>query len=90
VINRLLSYFGRALVLTNIGPMDRALNPFGDDALRASIVGPFVHGAETPVVTATGFRGALTLNVCASGNLERGGVAAYSREILAALDPDAG
>jgi NRPS condensation-like uncharacterized protein len=90
VINRLLSYFGRALVLTNIGPMDRALAPFGDDVLQASIVGPFVHGAETPVVTATGFRGALTLNVCASGNLEQGGVAAYSREILAALDPDPG
>lgn len=87
VVGRLASYFGRALVLTNIGAMDRALAPFGQDVQRASIVGPFVHGVDTPVVTVTGFRGDLTANVCASGNLHPEGIASYARELGGALDP---
>jgi NRPS condensation-like uncharacterized protein len=87
VVGRLASYFGRALVLTNIGAMDRALAPFGAHALRASIAGPFVHGVDTPVLTVTGFRGELTATVCASGNLAPEGIASYARELGEALDP---
>jgi NRPS condensation-like uncharacterized protein len=69
VVDRLLAPMRRALALTNIGALDRALAPFGADACDASILGPFVRGLDAPVVVATGFKGSLTLHVCAAGHV---------------------
>lgn len=86
VIHQLFSYIERAMVLTNIGALDEYLAPFGDSALRASMVGPFIHGAATPIVIVTGFRGRLTLHVCSTGKLDPTAVDAYADEIRAAFE----
>ncbi len=53
----------RGLVVTNIGPMDRYLEPLGDNLLAASVLGPFGRGSPVPIITATGFRDQLTLQI---------------------------
>ncbi len=73
-IHMVLRRGARVPILTNIGPLDEALAPLGDAVRSASIVGPFLHDAPVPVVTATGFRGALTLQV--------GGTGTWSAEAL--------
>jgi NRPS condensation-like uncharacterized protein len=85
LVSRLFSYVRRALVFTNIGALDEALAPFGGDAVSASVIGPFVNESPVPVVTVTGFRGDLTMQVCQAGNLALEAVDEYSAELLAAL-----
>jgi len=53
----------RGLLVTNIGPLDPYLAPWGDQVKSASVVGPFLRGLRTPIVTATSFRERLTLHV---------------------------
>lgn len=77
----LVGYMERALALTNIGPLDEALAPFGEDARAAYIVGPFIHGMRTPTVTASGFRGMITLCVGGTGTLGSGVVPAFADEL---------
>lgn len=69
VLNNVLGTLNRALAVTNIGALDETLEPLGHTATAASIVGPFVHGMPVPVMTATGFRGELTVHVQATGTL---------------------
>ncbi|MBI5487815.1 MAG: hypothetical protein HY905_10825 [Deltaproteobacteria bacterium] len=58
-IRRLLT---RGLLVTNIGPLDPCLAPFGDLVRDATFVGPSVRGLPIPVLTATGFCGDLTIH----------------------------
>lgn len=81
VVGNIFSYLGRALVLTNIGAVDKYVAPLGDDLLSASMVGPFLGGVNTPVINVTGFRGRLTLQVCGCGHLTQEGLEAYRDEI---------
>jgi NRPS condensation-like uncharacterized protein len=53
----------RGLVVTNVGPMDRYLEPLGEDVVAASVLGPFGIGPRVPIITATGFRDRLTLQI---------------------------
>jgi NRPS condensation-like uncharacterized protein len=53
----------RGVMVTNIGPMDHALAPFGERVTAASVIGPFLHGHQIPIITATSFRGRLSLAV---------------------------
>jgi NRPS condensation-like uncharacterized protein len=53
----------RGLVVTNVGPMDRYLEPLGDEVVAASVLGPFGKGPRVPIITATGFRDRLTLQI---------------------------
>ena len=69
VLNNILSSVNRALAITNIGALDEVLAPLGDQATAASVIGPFVHGMRVPVITATGFRGELTMHVEATGSV---------------------
>lgn len=85
MIGNLLSYVNRAPAVTNIGSLDEALAPFGEDAIAASILGPFVDDLTLPVVVATGFRGTLTLHVCGSNGLALEGVTEYAAELRDAL-----
>jgi len=66
IIGWILKRFRRAIAITNIGALDGVLAPFGDDATAASITGPFIHNNTFPIITATGFRGELTLQVVSS------------------------
>jgi len=86
VIDQIFAYIERVMVLTNIGALDEYLAPFGDAALHASMAGPFIHGATTPIVIVTGFRGRLTLHVCSTGKLDRADVDAYADEIREAFE----
>jgi NRPS condensation-like uncharacterized protein len=63
IIGWILKRFQRSIALTNIGSLDAVLAPFGDDVSGACVVGPFVHGNPVPIITITGFRGTLTLQV---------------------------
>ena len=85
VINQLLRRFNRAIAITNIGALDEALAPFGHSALSASIVGPFIHGIRVPVITATGFRGELTLHLAATQVHSRDDLEGYAVELEEAL-----
>lgn len=78
-------YAQHVLVLTNIGPLDHDLTPFGDDALGATVVGPFLHDLATPVLTITSFRWQLSAQICTSGHLACGGLDAYAGELEATL-----
>jgi len=91
MIANLLSWVNRAPAVTNIGSLDEALAPFGDDAVAASILGPFVDDLAIPVVVATGFRGTLTLHVCGCSGLQPDAVTEYAAELREALlhDEDA-
>lgn len=53
----------RGLLVTNIGAIDRYLAPFGDRATAACLVGPWVPGFAVPILTATSFRGVLTVQI---------------------------
>ncbi len=53
----------RGLLVTNIGALDPYLAPLGERATAASLVGPFMPGFAAPVITASGFRGRLTLRI---------------------------
>ena len=85
IIGTVLARFDRALVVTNIGPLDELAAPFGDEVHDASIVGPFVHRAPVPIATATGFRGALTLQLGSTGTLDAETIREYADELHAAL-----
>jgi NRPS condensation-like uncharacterized protein len=84
-IGTLLSFLRRVLAMTNIGSLDEALAPFGDHAVAASIVGPFVLGLDAPVTVVTGFRGTLTLHVCAPGTVTEGAVDSFVEELSGEL-----
>ncbi|MBI5500242.1 MAG: hypothetical protein HY907_08370 [Deltaproteobacteria bacterium] len=58
-IRRLLT---RGLLVTNIGPLDACLAPFGNLVRDATFVGPSVRGLPIPVLTATGFGDNLTIH----------------------------
>jgi len=85
MIGNMLSWVNRAPAVTNIGSLDEPLAPFGDEAVAASILGPFVDDLAIPVAITTGFRGTLTLNVCGTGGLGAGAVAGYAAELREAL-----
>lgn len=51
----------RGLVVTNIGSLDEALASLGDTVCHASVLGPFMANLSIPMITATSFRGRLTL-----------------------------
>ncbi len=53
----------RGLLVTNIGALDSYLDSFGDHVVDATVFGPFLPGFNMPLVTATGFRDRLILNV---------------------------
>ena len=85
VLTSLERVLQRALAVTNIGPLDEALAPFGDQVRAASILGPFVHGLSVPVVTATGFGGALTLHVEATGSVAEAALDHLAEDLARAL-----
>lgn len=58
-IRRLLT---RGLIVTNIGPLDAWLAPFGDLLRDAIFVGPSVRPVPVPILTATSFRNNLTIH----------------------------
>lgn len=64
-----LSLFRRALLFTNVGALDEHVAPFGADLQSASIMGPFVDAFPAPIIMATGFRGTVTLQLCAGAGL---------------------
>ncbi len=85
-IERLLGLVGRVLVMTNLGAMDDYLAPAGEDLDRAHVVGPFVGRVDVPVVTATGFRGTLTLAVGANGRLATSALDAHTSAVRSAIE----
>jgi len=82
-IHAILGYLSRSLAVTNIGPMDAYLEPFGDDVEAASVLGPFVHGLAAPPVVATGFRGSFTLHVCGGGEFPDAALEELAEELEA-------
>ncbi len=84
-ISSLLGTMTRVLAMTNVGSMDEAVTPLGDQVQGASILGPFVHGLGIPTITATGYQGSLTLNVCASTTLAPEAVDSFADELDAEL-----
>jgi NRPS condensation-like uncharacterized protein len=86
LLTRLMGFIGRALAVTNIGSLDEALAPLGDDATAASIIGPFVHGLALPIVTATGFRGTVTLQVGSTGTLAEVSLGRFAADLARLLD----
>ncbi len=58
----------RGMMVTNIGPIDKYLAPFGDLATDASLIGPYIKGLKIPVIAATGFRDKLTMQICGYEN----------------------
>ncbi len=84
-IHTILGYLSRALAVTNIGPMDEYLAPYGDDVVAASVLGPFVHGLAAPVVAATGFRGNFTLQVCGGGEFPSEVMGEFAGELRSGL-----
>ncbi len=75
----------RGLLVTNIGPLDPYLEPFGEGARGAFVIGPFLHGAGAPVLTATSFRGRLSLLVNGFEGHEQG-VDALAASLRRALE----
>ena len=53
----------RGMLVTNIGPLDRYLAPLGTRVKAACLIGPWVPGFAVPVLTATSFRGTLTVAI---------------------------
>jgi len=51
----------RGLVVTNVGPMDPYLAPMGDMVKSAKMIGPFARNLAVPTLTATSFRGRMTV-----------------------------
>ena len=62
----------RGLVVTNIGPLDAYLATFGERAVGASVIGPFIRNIRIPLITATGFRDRVTLQINAYDHLAEG------------------
>ncbi len=58
------------LVVTNIGRMDSYVEPLGENLRAASVLGPFARGSPIPIITATGFRDQLTLQINAYDTIE--------------------
>jgi len=58
-----MAILNRGLTVTNIGAMDPFVEPLGDRAIGASMIGPFLTTLGPPLITAAGFRGRLTLHV---------------------------
>jgi len=65
-----LHVVGRGLLVTNLGPMDEWLAPFGDHVLRAWVSGPSMSISPLTLVTVTGFRDRLTLSVSGFEEME--------------------
>lgn len=80
-IGNLFSYLTRGFVVTNIGPLDEALAPFGEDLRTASVVGPFIHDLPVPILTATGLRSDLSLQLCSTGSVQGAFVDEYAEEL---------
>ncbi len=53
----------RGLLVTNIGPLDPYLAPLGARVKAACLIGPWVPGFAVPILTATSFRGTLTVGI---------------------------
>ena len=53
----------RGLLVTNIGSLDSYLDTFGERVTDATMFGPFLPGFDMPVITATGFKNSLVINV---------------------------
>ncbi|MFH1464181.1 MAG: hypothetical protein ABIO70_07330 [Pseudomonadota bacterium] len=85
ILGQIMRRFDRAIAVTNIGTLDEALAPLGESVRAASITGPFIHGIPVPVVTATGFRGGLTLQVVATGRHSPEDLAAFSADLETAM-----
>jgi NRPS condensation-like uncharacterized protein len=81
IIGQILQRFQRSIALTNIGSLDEVLAPFGDDVSAACIVGPFVHNNRVPIVTITGFRGTLTLQMVSTHTHSEGQLTAFAGEL---------
>lgn len=58
-----MAVLNRGLTVTNIGAMDPYVEPLGDRATGASMIGPFLNMLGPPLITAAGFRDRLTLQV---------------------------
>jgi len=52
------------MMVTNIGRIDDYIEPFGDLAENAFLIGPYIKGLRIPVIAATGFRDKLTMQIC--------------------------
>ena len=61
--NSALALLGRGQLVTNFGPIDPYLEPFGDGVLRAEMLGPWLIGLRVPIIVATGFRDRLTVGI---------------------------
>jgi NRPS condensation-like uncharacterized protein len=89
IIGQILQRFHRALAVTNIGSLDGVLAPFGDDATSASITGPFIHRNTAPIITVTGFRGDLTLQVASTHTHSLAELERFAAELEATLEETA-
>ena len=89
LIGQILARFQRSIALTNIGSLDAVLAPFGDDVSGACVVGPFVHGNVVPIITITGFRGELTLQVVSTHTHSRADLEAFAAELEGLLEETA-
>ena len=85
IVHMALRRGARAPVLTNIGPLDEALAPLGEAVRAASVVGPFLHDGPVPLVTVTGFRGTLSLQVGGTGTFAPTALEAWGEELVAAV-----
>ena len=79
----------RALVLTNVGPMDTFVAPFGDEVVDATILGPFSRRFPVPVAVVTGFQGRIKINLCSAGDLDVQGIERYQQALRAVLSESA-
>ena len=86
IIGQILKRFHRAIAVTNIGSLDAVLAPFGDDATSASVTGPFIHGNIVPIITVTGYRGSLTLQVVSTNTHSRAYLETFATELEATLE----
>ncbi len=75
----------RGLVVTNIGAMDRYVQALGENLVAASVLGPFGRGPLVPIITATGFRDRLTLQINAQSNLAEEDLERMANELSAIL-----
>jgi NRPS condensation-like uncharacterized protein len=90
IIGWILERFHRSIALTNIGSLDAVLAPFGDDVSAACVVGPFVHGNGVPIITITGFRGTLTLQIVSTNTHSRADLEAFAAELEGLIEETAG
>jgi hypothetical protein len=81
VVGRMILWQSRRMgVFTNIGSMDKYLEPFGEDAESACMAGVFQRGMSAPVVMATGFRESVTVSVCAADDFSPESVAGLAQD----------